>query len=111
MPRALHSETEWLLLPGKTLAEIEAAAIRSAFLRHGGNRTRMRAELKISRMGLLRKLDLLGLRGPRKVRHLREIDIARAFQKHRKAIAAELKIRDSTLMRWLNSKAPFAVEE
>ena len=107
----LRSETEWVVLPGKTLAQIEEAAIRSAHVRHGGNHTRMRRELAISKMALLRKLDRLGLRKPLRPRHLTEADLARAFYEHRRSIAAELKIHDSTFIRWLNTRAPFAVEE
>jgi hypothetical protein len=99
----------WLY--GLTLAEIEEAAIRAAFLRWKGNRRRMRLELGLSKSSLLRKLVRFGLRGRRKRRHLTESDLADCFQRHRKAIAVELRIADSTFIRWLNSKTPFAVEE
>ena len=49
-------------LRGKTLGELEELAIRSALLRHGGNRRAMADELGIARSSLLRKLDALGLR-------------------------------------------------
>ena|SRR5713226_1707707 len=110
MARVMRRETDWLILPGKTFAEIEAAAIRSSFLRHNGNQRAMRAELQCSRSTLHRKLAKLGLRR-RRVRHLTEADLARAFHKHRHSIAAELNIHDSTLIRWINKRAPFAVEE
>jgi regulatory Fis family protein len=113
MARHLRSETEWVVLPSKTLAQIEEVAIRSAFARHNGNRSKMRRELAISKMTLLRKLSRLGLRevGKPKIRHLQEADLGRAFQKHRHQILDELKISDSTLIRWINKCAPFAVEE
>ena len=96
---------------GRSLAEVELAAIRSSYERNAGDRTKMMAELQRSRMTLLRKLTKLGLRHPRKPRHLREADLARAFQRHRKLIAVELGISDSTLANWLNKRAPFAAEE
>jgi len=102
---------EWVVLPGKTLAQIEDAAVRAAHARHNGIHARMQRELGISKMGLLRKLDKLGLRTPRRTRYLTEADLARAFHKHRMSIAAELRIQDSTFIRWLNTRAPFAVEE
>ena len=49
--------------PGRTLAELEEAAIRAAHARHGGNRRAIASELGIARSSLLRKLDRLGLRG------------------------------------------------
>lgn len=100
-------------LPGRTLAEVEEAAIRAAFVRHNGRRRPMMRELQISKMTILRKLSKLGLRaaGKPKVRHFQEADVARAFQRHRHDIAAELKISDPTLIRWINKCAPFAVEE
>lgn len=102
----------WTWFPGKTLREIEQAAIRSAYFRHGGNRMRMMRELGIAKSTLMRHLRRLGLASPRasQVRHLREIDIARAFQKHRGAIVAELKIKDSTLMGWLEKRLPALLE-
>src|SRR3954463_5473035 len=98
-------------LPGRSLASLEEAAIRSAFVRLKGNRRRMITELRISKSQLLRKLLKLGLRGKQAPRHLQEADLARAFAWHRKAICAELHIADSTLVRWLNNSAPFRVEE
>lgn len=98
-------------LPGRTLASLEDEAIRSAFVRLKGTRSRMMRELQISKSSLLRKLVKLGLRGKQTPRHLQEADIARAFLRHRRMIAVELRIQDSTFVRWLNSKAPFAVEE
>ena|ERR1700674_2541150 len=113
MARLLRADTEWVVLPGKTIAQIEEAAIRSSFARLSGNRLRMMRELRISKSTLLRKLAHLGLRATQKQRprHLQEQDIARAFARHRAQIEEELKISDSTFVRWLNSKAPFAVEE
>src|SRR6266481_4511470 len=93
-------------LPGRTLADVEEAAIRSAFARFGGHRPRMMRELRISKSGLLRKLSKLGLRTARTPRHRQEADIARAFMRHRREIAAELRIADSTFIRWLNKSAP-----
>ncbi len=49
-------------LRGHTLDELEEIAIRSALVRHGGNRRAISAELGIARSSLLRKLDLLRLR-------------------------------------------------
>ena len=100
-------------LPCLSLAQVEEAAIRSSFARHNGNRRRMMRELGLSRMTLLRRLSKLGLRtsGKPRPRYLQEADILRAFQRHRHEIAAELKISDSTLIRWINKCAPFAVEE
>jgi len=102
-----------ILLPGRSLAQIEDAAIRSAFSRFNGHRGKMRRELRISKSSLLRKLAKLGLRTTRKQRprHLQEEDIARAFEKHRRQIAEELGIADSTFIRWLNKSAPFRVDE
>jgi transcriptional regulator with PAS, ATPase and Fis domain len=102
-----------IVLPVRTLAQVEEAAIRSAFARLNGNRVRIMRELRISKSALLRKLAKLGLRTPRKERprHLQEADITRAFERHRREIAAELRIHDSTLIRWINKSAPFAVEE
>jgi DNA-binding NtrC family response regulator len=50
-------------LRGRTLDELEEIAIRSALVRHGGNRRAISEELGIARSSLLRKLDLLRLRG------------------------------------------------
>src|SRR4051794_22561738 len=97
-----------LLLPaGLTLAEVEAAMIRASFARNGGIRCRVSAELQISKSSLLRKLTKLGLRTPRKPRHLQEADIARSFRRHRRRLVAELGILDATFVRWLNKNAPF----
>jgi DNA-binding NtrC family response regulator len=52
-----------LELRGRTLLQLEEMAIRSSLLRHGGNRRAVSKELGIARSSLLRKLDLLGLRG------------------------------------------------
>lgn len=49
-------------LPGRTLAQIEAASIRDALERHGGNIHNTAKELAVSRSTLQRKLDELGLR-------------------------------------------------
>ncbi len=54
---------EVLDLRGRTLASLEEAAIRAAHERLGGNRRAMSEELGIARSSLIRKLDLLGLRG------------------------------------------------
>ena len=107
----LHIEGNWLFLPGRSLAEIEAAALRAAFVRFKGNRAAIGRAMGLSRFSVLRKLARLGLRQPRRVLHLREQDIARAFERLRQAIVTELKIHDSTLARWLNKQGPFAVEE
>ncbi|HEY6908080.1 MAG TPA: hypothetical protein VI356_01835, partial [Myxococcales bacterium] len=79
---------------------MEAAAIRSSFARLHGHRGRMVKELGISKSQLLRKLDRLGLREkhPRLVRRLRERDLERAFERHKREIAKELRISDSTLL-------------
>jgi transcriptional regulator with PAS, ATPase and Fis domain len=111
VPRTLRPETEWLILPGKTLAEIETAAIRSSFIRHNGNRRKMLNELQCARSTLYRKLAKLGLRRRRDGRRLIETDLARAFYKHCESIAAELNIYDSTLLKWINKHAPFGVED
>jgi DNA-binding NtrC family response regulator len=50
-------------LRGRTLAQLEELAIRASLARNGGNRRAVSAELGIARSSLLRKLDLLGLRG------------------------------------------------
>ena len=50
-------------LRGRTLESLEEAAIRAAHERHGGNRRAIAHELGIARSSLIRKLDLLGLRG------------------------------------------------
>jgi DNA-binding NtrC family response regulator len=57
-------QRELVDLRGKTLEQIEAVAIRSAWDRHGGQRGAMARELGIARSSLLRKLDELGLREP-----------------------------------------------
>jgi transposase len=104
---------ESLSLPGLSLARVEEAAIRAAFVRLNGNRRAMARELRVSRSTLLRKLARYGLRVPRKQkpRHLLEEDIARAFEWHRRQLVEDLRIADSTFIRWLNKSAPFAVEE
>src|SRR4051812_1520591 len=109
----LTQRAQWVFLPGRSLADVEADAIRACFERTKGNRRQMARELGLSKSTLLRKLDRLGLRHrtPRLLRRLREQDLERAFKRHRRQIAMELRIQDSTLLRWLNSKAPFAVEE
>jgi DNA-binding NtrC family response regulator len=58
-PEAAETTVE---LRGRTLGELEELAIRSALLRHGGNRHAVSDELGIARSTLLRKLDALGLR-------------------------------------------------
>jgi hypothetical protein len=100
-------------LNGKTLAEVEAAAIRSAFFRLRGSRAQMRKELGISKSALLAKLDRLGLRNQKLyVSHrLTERAIALAFFKHCHAIMREVRISERTLMQWINSRAPFAIQE
>src|SRR5438445_4147508 len=52
-----------VVLRGRTLDELEELAIRSALVRHGGNRRAISEELGIARSSLLRKLDALRLRG------------------------------------------------
>jgi hypothetical protein len=112
MPRVIRIDIDWLAIPGKTLLEIETAAIRSSFVRHNGNRTKMRHELQMSRTNLLVKLDRLGLRKTRVPRRcLKEPAIARAFWRHCQTITAELNIQDTTLLKWINRHAPFAIEE
>lgn len=111
MPRTLPPELTWVVLAGKSLVEVEEAAIRAAFIRHHGNRTKIRAELRIGKMSLLRRLDMMGLRNRPTPRHLTEKAISLAFFRHCRDIMRELKISDSTLMRWINAKAPFTVEE
>jgi transcriptional regulator with PAS, ATPase and Fis domain len=108
----ISSDRDWIMLRGRTLAQIEAAAVRSSYLRNKGCVSAMRRELGLARTTIWRKLRRLGLgkTGPR-VRHLREIDIARAFQRHRKAIAKELQISDSTLVTWLNRVSPLTPDE
>jgi DNA-binding NtrC family response regulator len=59
------SSLEWVYLPGLSLEQLEALAILSAFSRHSGNRRQMMTELGISKSGLLRHLDALGLRTAR----------------------------------------------
>ena len=50
------------MLAGRTLDEVEAAAIRSSYQRNGGVRRAMVDELGIAKSSLLRKLLALGLR-------------------------------------------------
>ena len=90
----------------KTLREIRDAAIADAFHRHSGRVRAIARELGISHPGVCRYLRILGLAEPTRRRQIREIDIARAFQKHRAAICFELKIQDSTLMRWIEKRLP-----
>lgn len=112
MPSDLPPETSWVVLPGKTLAEIEIAAIRSSFLRQNGNRRKMRAELGISKSNLLRKMDQLGLRKRQVIQwRLTEAMLSTAFERHCSTIAVELNIKASTLTKWINARAPFQVEE
>jgi len=61
-PAAGASERDVVDLRGRTLAQLEALAIRSAWERHRGHRVAMARELGIARSSLLRKLDELGLR-------------------------------------------------
>ncbi len=56
-------QSELVDLRGKTLEQLEAAAIRAAWERHRGLRGAIARELGIARSSLLRKLDELGLRG------------------------------------------------
>ena len=58
-------ETDLLDTRGLTLAQVEEAAIRASFARHGKHQRCMMQELGIAKTTLLRKLDLLGLRKPR----------------------------------------------
>ena len=58
---------DWISLQGKTLQELEELAIRASFVRNQGNRRATMRELGMSKSSLLRKLDALGLRGPRGV--------------------------------------------
>jgi len=111
MARELRHDTDWIVLPGRSLAEIEALAIRAAFFRHNGDLRKMRGELRISKSSLWRKLTKLGLHRRRDGRRLTEGDLARAFFRHCQSIAVELSIHDSTLLKWINKRAPFAVEE
>ena len=62
-PLPAPEAAEVLDLRGRTLASLEEAAIRAAHERHGGNRRAIADELGIARSSLIRKLDLLGLRG------------------------------------------------
>jgi DNA-binding NtrC family response regulator len=62
-PSGSSSATDWVSLRGRTLEQLEAMAIRASFERHRGNRRAMMKELGVSKSSLLRKLDLLGLRG------------------------------------------------
>jgi len=59
---ASADQRELVDLRGRTLQQIEALAIRSAWERHHGQRGAMARELGIARSSLLRKLDELGLR-------------------------------------------------
>jgi DNA-binding NtrC family response regulator len=56
-------EDDTFELRGRTLEQLEEVAIRASLARNGGNRRAVSAELGIARSSLLRKLDLLGLRG------------------------------------------------
>ena len=56
------SGDERLTLAGRTLYDVEAAAIRASYQRHRGVRRAMVRELGIAKSSLLRKLDALGLR-------------------------------------------------
>src|SRR4051794_25209670 len=91
--RMLTQRAQWVFLPGRSLADVEAEAIRACFERTKGNRRRMARELGISRSSLLRKLDRLGLRqrAPHLLRRLRERDLERVFDRHRRQIVAELR--------------------
>jgi two-component system response regulator HydG len=60
---AVGDEDTGFELRGRTLEQLEEMAIRSSLLRNGGRRRAVAAELGIARSSLLRKLDLLGLRG------------------------------------------------
>jgi two-component system, NtrC family, response regulator HydG len=61
-PEGADPERDLVDLRGKTLGQIEALAVRSAWERHRGQRGAMARELGIARSSLLRKLDELGLR-------------------------------------------------
>lgn len=101
---------DWLPAVGRTLAQIESDAIRSSYERQRGKRPRMMAELQISAASLSRKLKRLGLAPKAKPHTIREADLRRAFTKHRKAICRELRVMDSTFVRWLNAQTPLAPE-
>lgn len=110
LPKLLiAANRDWIMLRGRTLGQIEAAAVRSSYLRNNGNVSAMRRELGLAKTTIYRRLRRLGLcrNGPR-VRHLRESDIAQAFQRHRRAILKELQISDSTLLAWLAKVSPLA---
>ena len=61
-PAAGAPDRDLVDLRGRTLAQLEALAIRSAWERHRGHRVAIARELGIARSSLLRKLDELGLR-------------------------------------------------
>ena len=52
---------EWIILPGRTLAQLEESIYRAAYARHGGCRYTMQAELRVSRSTLFRALKRHGL--------------------------------------------------
>ncbi|HEY2031319.1 MAG TPA: hypothetical protein VGH20_19145 [Myxococcales bacterium] len=112
MPREMRAETDWILLPGKTLEEIETIAIKASFARNNRSRGKTMRELQIAKTTLLRKLDRLGLRNkPRGRWVLTEAVLEQVFSRHCAKIVAELNINRSTLIRWINKRAPFAVDE
>lgn len=61
-------------LPGRTLAQIEAGAIRDALEQHGGNIRNAAKELGVARSTLQRKMDELGLRGKQQPDELEAAD-------------------------------------
>ena len=105
-PHDPQGPEQWIAFVGKTLREIERAAILAAFIRLGGDRRRMAIELGIAKTTLIRHLLRMGIRRGQKPlrRGARDIEIARSFQKHRLLIATELKIPDRRLMEWLESR-------
>ena len=105
-PNDPQGPEQWIAFTGKTLREVERAAIWAAFVRCGGNRAHMMLELGIAKSTLVRHLFRMGIRRGQKPlrRGARDIEIARSFQKHRSMITTELKIPDRRLMEWLESR-------
>lgn len=69
VPEVVHEPvSEYGQLPFRTLAQVEADAIRESLRRSRGNRRRAAAELGIARSSLLRKMDELRLRPASSVR-------------------------------------------
>jgi hypothetical protein len=87
----------------------QTATIKVCFLRNNGSTAGIYRELPVSKTTLLKKLDKLGLRKTGRGRwRLTDADLARAFRRHCASIAAELNISDTTLLNWINGRAPFA---